>query len=151
MDAIPQFEEGLARWSEFLCDQGYRASPLWFFREDVSFSLGRYWMRLPLPANTELRVRALYEEGRTLGFGIRINALFHVDQRACCYLEIPRSHAEAQESWSSGFVLSAVADAPEARVISGALRWRLRRWLNGVYVFSDDFAARLPSRSAAAA
>ena len=151
MNELPPFEDAMARVSEFMAEQGYYPTPCWIFREDFFFSGDHYWLRQPLPADTDSKIHALYSRGRDLGFGVRVNAPFQISQHACCYLHIPESPAEAEVTWSVGLVLSVAASAPEAQVVRNPFNWYLRRWLGRPRRPEESAGYRLPSRGGVAA
>ena len=147
MEPIPDFDEACCRLRDFLGDEDLSPEFLWLFREDVTFSRGRWWVRIPVPEQNEVRARELYDQARARGIGIRINAELLLDSRPCCALQLPISVSEAADTWSLGFVLSVAQSPPVATPIRSNLGWLLRRFANARAPFAADVLERFPMRT----
>ena len=141
MNEIPEFEDAVEEFRNFLTKEGQPSTVLWVFREDI-------WQRSPTDIvlrspsqieNTAL-ARKVFVEGREKGI-VGVHAIASLDDKVAATVWFPKFPGEEVQGWSEGMKLSFTVPLPNARSV-GELKWlwfrlqpkfrRHRRWASGV-------------------
>jgi hypothetical protein len=123
MTDIPNFEDALKSFCEFLAKQGHPTNVFWVFRDDI-------WKRSPTsvvlrsPAHEQNLALAqkVFEEGRARGL-VDVHAIATIGDKVAATVWFPKLADEESEGWD-GMKLSIAQPLPRAELVR-RLRWLL--------------------------
>jgi hypothetical protein len=126
MNDIPNFEDALTSFRQFLAEQGHPTNIVWVFREDI-------WKRSPLsvvirfPSQRKNLALAqkVFDEGRRKGL-VDVHAIATVGEKVAATIWFPKFTDEEIQGWNRGMKLSVAEPLPSAEIV-GQLRWLLFR------------------------
>lgn len=153
MENIPQFDEGLRRFHDFLKVAGYHASPRWIWREDVlgrDAPVGQPRSQAKIyidatAANDESAIRERYQAAIERGWGMAFCVACVCDGQPCCYLAVPLDATDAEQRWMTSLRCSVPAPCPQATAIDSRLKlWWLRQRFRASAI---SWATNLPTRT----
>lgn len=132
MTAMPEpqtFEEAVAGFEGFLCQNGYSANLIWVEPSDLVLSGRReIYVKLPVSAENLTRARKRFAAGMSAGIGITFGTICELQNATCCYAWKPNNHAEREShlmgdglKLSAGTGLSRITGTP----IRSWARWQL--------------------------
>ena len=94
MNEIPEFEDALTSFREFLTHNGHPAEIVWIFRDDLwKRSLTEVFVRIPSQPKTLALTRKVFDEGRTKGL-VDVHAIAIADNTVVATVWFPRSDAD---------------------------------------------------------
>ncbi len=93
----PGFDDAVQRLQTFLSANGHPGNVQWVFREDLTSSRCRIWVRLPLAADNAEWARRCYEAGLKKGLGIKLEMLCVIGDTSFCYVWFPTDECEADQ------------------------------------------------------
>ena len=77
---LPDFDRALVRFRAFLKQNNYSENVVWVMPEDILLTGKRFlYVRLPIPAENERRIRRMYEDGVTQGRGLVMGTVWQND------------------------------------------------------------------------
>ena len=89
------FDAAVLRFSAFLKANNYSENIVWVMPEDVLLTGKRFlYVRVPISAENEGRIRRMYDEGMTQGKGLSMGTVCRMNQSTYCYLWFPKSEEE---------------------------------------------------------
>jgi hypothetical protein len=92
---LPDFDGALARFRSFLKQNNYSENVVWVVPENILLAGKRFlYVRVPIPAENERRIRRIYDDGATPGRGLVMGTVCRMNQSTYCYLWFPRSAEE---------------------------------------------------------
>ena len=92
---LPDFDGALARFRSFLKQHNYSENVVWVVPENILLTGKRFlYVRVPIPAENERRIRRIYDDGATQGRGLVMGTVCRMNQSTYCYLWFPRSAEE---------------------------------------------------------
>src|SRR2546430_17558616 len=93
----PGFDAAVARFRAFLKANNYSENIVWVMPEDILLTGKRFlYVRVPIPADNERRIRRMYDEGMTQGRGLLMGTVCRMNQRS----EERRVGKECRSRWS---------------------------------------------------
>jgi|HubBroStandDraft_1064217.scaffolds.fasta_scaffold69675_2 hypothetical protein len=123
----PSFDESLAKYKQFLVENGYSSDVVWVIPDDVLVSSGPViYVRMPVSGSNEESVRRLFDLGMSQKKGVLFDTLCDGDGVTFSYAWVPRDNADAQESlMPKGLKLSAKTGTSRVpgRAVGSRLRW----------------------------
>ena len=133
MNDLPQFEEAVSTFKQFLTAQRHPVSVQWVFREDLlRRSRYRVFVRVPpFVGNSEL-AKKVFREGRIKGL-VEIAALAKTGRSTVATVWYPKLPGEEVQGWSSGLKVSIAEPLPTGIEVSAAV-WPVLRcfpWYRG--------------------
>jgi hypothetical protein len=143
---IPAFNLAIDSLERFLKEQGQPQKALWIFREDITWHDGKFFIKLPLPAENQSLVTQLYAYGCSQGLGVLINMLCVVDSQPCCHIWLPKNEREAELALLAGLKFSSPSNPPIAQAIFSSALWRFHVW-QGRHSDADKWLDQVPKRS----
>jgi hypothetical protein len=125
---LPDFDGAQARFRAFLKQNNYSENVVWVMPEDILLTGKRFfYVRVPLPAENEKRIRRAYDDGVTHGRGLVMGTVCRMNQSTYCYLWFPKSAEEIPQGiWpTNGLKMSASekSSSRAGRPISHRLLW----------------------------
>jgi hypothetical protein len=143
---IPCFEIAMARFRAFIGQLDHHPRNLvWLFREDVTTNKRLVRIKIPLPVENEQIAKSRYEQGRSLGIGVCLDAFCWLESDLCCNTWFVRDLDESAQRLCYGLKLSVATDLPCGEPIQNWLSWKMRSWLDSKSGL-DHFKGFLPSR-----
>ena len=128
MNEIPEFEDALTSFREFLTHNGHPAEIVWIFRDDLwKRSLTEVFVRIPSQPKTLALARKVFDEGRTKGL-VDVHAIAIADNTVVATVWFPRSDADEIQGWSRGMKLTISQPLLRAKTF-GSFRWWLMSFL----------------------
>lgn len=130
-DIAPDFDAAVARFRVFLKLNSYSDNIVWVMPENVLLTGKRFlYVRVPIPADNEIRIRPVYEDGVTQGRGLVMGTVCGTNRSTYCYLWFPKSMEEIPQGiWPTdgSLKLSATdkSSTPAARPIDNKVLWEL--------------------------
>jgi len=122
MNEIPNFEDAVALFRQFLVEAGCPPQILWVFREDIwQRSLSDVVLRFPSKGRNLSLAKKVFEEGRRNGL-VEVRAIATVDDKVVATVWFPKFTGEEIQGWNLGMKLSIATPLPTAKSISG-VRW----------------------------
>ena len=95
---LPDFDNALARFRAFLKQNNCSENVVWVTPEDILLTGKRYlYVRVPIPARNEVKIRHMYDEGVAQGRGLLMGAVCRMNQSTYCYLWFPKSVEEVPQ------------------------------------------------------
>jgi hypothetical protein len=130
------FLESKQDFQRFLSEQGLSSEVLWIFREDLVCLPKRFLVKVPLPKNNETLAETFFNIGRERNFGICLHAFCLLNEKVCCYIQLPDDDLESQYSLMSNerVKFSVRTNLINARPVTNFFRWQFYRL---VEKFSD--------------
>lgn len=132
---LPDFDGALARFRAFLKQNNYSENIVWVMPEDIVLTGKRLlYVRVPIPAENERRIRRIYDDGVAQGRGLVMGTVCRTNQSTYSYLWFPRSAEEIPQGiWPTNgdLKLSARDDSssPAGRPIKHRVLWTfLKLW-----------------------
>jgi len=128
---LPDFDGALERFRAFLKQNNYSENVVWVMPEDILPTGKRFlYVRVPIPAENEGRIRRMYDDGVAQGRGLVMGTVCRMNQSTYCYLWFPRSAEEMPQGiWSTSGDLklsaSEKSSSPAGRPISHGMLWML--------------------------
>jgi hypothetical protein len=128
------FGGAVARFQQFLKANNHSEKIVWVMPEEVLTTRKRFiYVRVPVPAINEMKVRQMYEEGVAEGRGVVMSTVCRMSASTYCYLWFPRSAEEVPEGiWpqDGGLKLSArdKSSSPAGRPITHSVLWTLLKF-----------------------
>ena len=129
VSTLPDFDGALARFRTFLKQNNYSENVIWVMPEDILLTGKRYlYIRAPIPAENEKRIRRAYDDGVTHGRGLVMGTVCRMNQSTYCYLWFPKSAEEIPQGiWPTNGDLKMSASEKSSgragRPISHRLLW----------------------------
>jgi hypothetical protein len=102
MPVTETFDEACVKLSELLRRESQPAELLWLCREDITGRRRRIFIHPSPPSINRDLYRQRYEFGAQQGRGMRLEVHFFLDDRACCFVWVPRDEIDASQAWLSG-------------------------------------------------
>jgi hypothetical protein len=127
----PNFDGALARFRAFLKQNNYPENVVWVMTEDILLTGKRFiYVRVPIPAENEERIRRMYDDGVTQGRGLIMGTVCRMNQSTYSYLWFPRSAGEIPQGiWpTNGDLKLSASDkssSPAGRPIKDQMLWML--------------------------
>jgi hypothetical protein len=142
--AIPNFDAALAQFRAFLNRNKYADNVVWVMPEDILLTGKRFlYVRVPVPAQNEDKVRRMYDEGVAEGRGLVMSTVCRMNESVYCYLWYPKSAEEIPQGiWpkDGDLKLSATekSSSPAGRPISNRMFWMLLKLWHHKKQFRKD-------------
>lgn len=130
-DIPPDFDAAVARFRAFLELNSYCGNIVCVTPEDVLVTGKRFiYVRVPIPADNESKIRRMYDEGVTQGRGLLMGTVCSMNQSTYCYLWFPKSADETPQGiWPTDGDLKLSAgdklSGPAGRLINHRALWTL--------------------------
>ena len=83
----------------------------------------RLYVKLPLPSENEMAAKRCYEEGRSRGFGVCLEAFCLLNGIVCCSVWFARDAAEGVQRMCSGLKLLIPVPLRTAKPVHSRFRW----------------------------
>jgi hypothetical protein len=133
--AEPQtFEEAVARFEEFLCQNGYSGKVVWVESTDLALPGRRaIYVKVPVPSRNLDYARRRFALGMSGGLGVAFGTICELQNSTCCYAWVPKDRTEQQEHlMGSGLKVSAQAGSSRVHGIpvANSVQWQLLRIRN---------------------
>jgi hypothetical protein len=131
LSTLPDFDGALARFRAFLKRNNYSENVVWVMPEDILLTGKRFlYVRVPIPAENERRIRRMYDDGVTQGRGLVMGTVCRRDHSTYCYLWFPSSAEEIPQGiWPTNGDLklsaSEKSSSPAGRPINHRTLWGL--------------------------
>jgi len=128
---LPDFDGALARFRAFLKQNNHSENVAWVMPEDILLTGKRFlYVRVPIPAENERRIRRMYDDGAAQGRGLVMGTVCRMNQSTYCYLWFPRSAEEIPQGiWPTNGDLKLSAgeksSSPAGRPINHWMLWML--------------------------
>ena len=123
----PSFDESLARYKQFLGENGYPREVVWVTPDDVLLSSSPViFVKLPVPESNEQSVRHLFDLGISQQKGVLFDTLCEGNGVTFSYAWVPSDDSEAEEHlMPKGLKLSARTGTSRmlGRAVGSRLRW----------------------------
>jgi hypothetical protein len=121
------FGATVARFQEFLGQNQYPENILWLMPGDVLLSGKRFvYVRIPISAANEMKVREIYDEGVANGRGLLMSTICEMESSTCCYVWYPRSQEEEPQGlWPHDGSVKLSAQMDSSRVLGKPVKSRL--------------------------
>lgn len=121
---LPEFNEAVGNFREFLLKEGHSDKLLWVFRDDTWFkAIGDLVIRYPVPPENEELIRKVYEDAKAKELA-SISALATFRNQTVATIWFPKYEKEEVQGWDIGLMLSIRNPLPEATSV-GPLFWSL--------------------------
>jgi hypothetical protein len=122
MDEIPNFDDAIAAFQQFLQEHGHPSKILWVFREDIwKRSSSDVLIRFPSQIKNLALTKKVFEEGRKKGL-VDVHAIATIDERVAATVWFPKFIEEEIQGWNRGMKLSLAEPFPRAKAV-GKLNW----------------------------
>ncbi len=148
-----EFDDTLNSFKGFLNNQGMNGDIRWIWREDVFTSRmlnSHKHSVLPIfinffRPNDVVRVRVLYQQGVTRGFGLALRVFCLCDGMACCFIDLPESLDDAAARLIAVTTFKLPKPCFEAIPVTNPFRlvWLRARSLKS----TDPWISEIPRRS----
>ena len=128
---LPNYDGALARFRAFLKLNNYSENVVWAMADDILLTGRRFvYVRMPIPAQNEERIRRMYDDGVAHGRGLVMGTVCRMNQSTYCYLWFPKSAEEIPQGiWPTDGDLklsaSAKSSSPKGRPIKHRILWML--------------------------
>jgi hypothetical protein len=128
---LPDFDGALERFRAFLRQNNYAENIVWVMPEDILLTGKPFlYVRLPIPAENERRIRRMYDDGVAQGRGLVMATVCRMNQSTYCYLWFPKSAEEIPQGiWPTNGDLKLSAgeksSSPAGRTINHGMLWML--------------------------
>jgi hypothetical protein len=121
------FEDAVAKFRDFLSKNNYENNLVWVWPENVLFTdRWRCCVYVRDPLVTEARARALFEESRDAGRGLRLATVCTGDGATYAKMRSPADRDEALRTMvGDDLMMAAHTDRIQARRVRSSLRWRI--------------------------
>jgi hypothetical protein len=126
------FKDAVAEFSAFLAENGLTQPLLWAFQEDVVSEKTNtfktlFWVRLPLPGDSEQRAERHFELGKSKGLGMALAAYAVCDDGLLCSFVVPADSVDSEYLMirPDQIKYSFVKVMPSAAVVRNSFRWTL--------------------------
>jgi len=122
---LPEFEEAIRQFADFVAAQHLPTRICWVFRDDVAFASRRSWKS---PARTLLvlgatddvpAARRRYERARPAGLGVHLLVIGASSDTTFSTLYVPRDDEDAMHRMIDGLKLSVPVPVPTVQVATG--------------------------------
>ncbi len=139
MNDIPEFEDALASFRQFLAQCGHSTDIVWVFRDDVwKRSVTEVFVRIPSQRKNSVLAKKVFNEGREKGL-VDVHAVAIVDRAIAATVWFPRTEADEIQSWNRAMKLTISEPLLRAKTF-GSFRWWLISFLSGFrYYQAHDF------------
>lgn len=149
MKELPSFQEAERQFSDFGVRCGWPPTVSWVFRDQLSFTRRKVWVRLPLPAKNLDAAQEYYEYGRRNGVGVDLRGLARVAGSTLAFIWIPRDRIEAIQSFL-GAPHALKLSIPESPLLLGVavdteIAWRVRVLMNRWSGLDQDPTRMIPT------
>jgi hypothetical protein len=127
IEGRPSFETAIGQFQKLITKCSYSEKILWLTPEDVLLS-GKtlVYVRVPVPADNEVRARQKYEEGLQGLRGLLISTLCEIPGFTCCFVWFPKTvYEEPQGLWPQDGSVKMTVRIRDARTSAKAVRSRL--------------------------
>jgi hypothetical protein len=128
------FGAAVTRFQKFLGQNKYPESIVWLLPEDVLLSGKRFlYVRVPISAGNEVKVRETYAEGIAHGRGLLMSTICELGASTCCCVWYPRCQADVPQGlWPRDGSVKLSAKTESARVqgkpVKSRLLWALLKF-----------------------
>ena len=127
---LPDFDGALARFRAFLKQNNYSENVVWVMPEDILLTGKRFlYVRVPIPAENERRIRRMYDDGVEQGRGLVMGTVCRMNQSTYCYLWFPQAEDTPQGIWPTNGDLKLSANEKSSslagRPINDRILWML--------------------------
>jgi hypothetical protein len=121
------FDATVARFQEFLGQSQYPENILWLMPEDVVPPEKRFvYVRIPISAANEMKVRKIYDEGVANGRGLLMSTVCEMENSTYCGVWYPRSQQEEPQGlWPHDGSVKLSAQMDSSRVLGKPVKSRL--------------------------
>jgi hypothetical protein len=119
---IPNFEDAISSFRQFLSQSGHPTEIVWVFREDVwKRSPTDVLVRYPPSKNNPMLAQKVFAEGRERGL-LDVHAIAAMPDKIAATVWFPRTPDEELQGWNRGMKLSIANPLPRAQMV-GRFRW----------------------------
>lgn len=128
MSDIPEFEEALLSFGQFLTDNGHPSEIVWVFRDDVwKRSMTEMFVRIPSQRKSRVLAKKVFNEGRKKGL-VEVHAVAVAGNTVAATVWFPRTDDNEIQGWNRGMKLTISEPLLRAKTF-GSLRWWLFSFL----------------------
>ena len=128
MKDIPEFEDALSSFRQFLTDNGHPSEIVWVFRDDLwKRSVTEVFVRIPSQPESLALAKKVFNEGRRKGF-VDVHAVAIADNTVVATVWFPRTEDDEIQGWNRGMKLSISEPLLRAKTF-GVFRWWLFSFL----------------------
>jgi|SRR5580700_4501889 hypothetical protein len=126
---MESFDECSRRLSQLMRDHGLPSREKWVDWGDVIVDKGRYYVYGSKSEDRSCSSEARFRLAAEKDVGIALEAICTVNDATCCFVYLPSSQDEAERLMipQSGVKLSVPMAPPEAKLVTNAFAWWLRR------------------------
>jgi len=125
---IPEFEDALSSFRQFLTDNGHPSKIVWVFRDDLwKRSVTEVFVRIPSQPKSLVLAKKVFNEGRKKGL-VDVHAIAVADNTVAATVWFPRSDDDEIQGWNRGMKLTISEPLLRAKTF-GSFRWWLFSFL----------------------
>jgi hypothetical protein len=128
VNEIPEFEEALSSFRQFLTDNGHPSEIVWVFRDDLwKRSVSEVFVRIPSQPKSVILARKVFNEGRKKGL-VDVHAVAVAGNTVAATVWFPRTDDDEIQGWNRGMKLTISEPLLRAKPF-GSFRWWLFSFL----------------------
>ena len=128
MNDIPEFEDALSSFRQFLTDNGHPSEIVWVFRDDLwKRSVTEVFVRIPSQSKSLVLAKKVFNEGRKKGL-VDVHAVAVADKTVAATVWFPRTDDDEIQGWNRGMKLTISEPLLRAKTF-GSFRWWLFSFL----------------------
>lgn len=130
MNDIPEFEDALSSFREFLTQNGHPSEIVWIFRDDLwKRSVSEVLVRVPSQPENLVLAKKVFNEGRRKGL-VDVHAIAIAGGAIATTVWFPRTLDDEIQGWDRGMKLTISEPLLRAKTF-GSFRWWLFSFLRG--------------------
>lgn len=127
MNDIPNFEDALESFQDFLAKNGHPSEVFWVFRDDLWKRRNDVFVNCNSASQNLTLVNKIFNEGRERGL-VNLLAIASAGEQIVATIWFPKFPDEQVQGWNRGMKFSIAQPLPRAKIV-GSLRWFLLRYL----------------------
>ena len=128
MNDIPEFEDAVSSFRQFLTDNGHPSEIVWIFLDDLwKRSVTEVFVRIPSQPKSLALAKKVFNEGRKKGL-VDVHAVAVADSHVAATVWFPRTEDDEIQGWNRGMKLTISEPLLRAKTF-GSFRWWLFSFL----------------------
>ena len=124
VNGIPEFEDAVSSFRQFLTDNGHPSEIVWVFLDDLwKRSATEVFIRIPSQPKSLVLAKKVFNEGRKKGL-VDVQAVAVADNHVAATVWFPRTEDDDIQGWNRGMKLTISEPLLRAKTF-GSFRWCL--------------------------
>ena len=130
MNDIPEFEDALSSFRDFLTQNGHPSKVVWIFRDDLwKRSVTEVFVRVPSQPKNLALTKKVFNDGRRQGL-VEVHAVAIAGDAVAATVWFPKTSDDEVQGWNRGMKLTISEPLLRAKTF-GSFRWWLFSFLRG--------------------